>query len=279
MAGRLGALIVVLGLAPGRPLPHVAIAGSCAGSFPSLAAQTLFAGTVYQDRGYTLSVEPVAGHPSVWQFGLLLPPVGKEHVGDAYYGYAHAEVGPAGTRLCSSAQATYLPANLYATHYPRSVELRLDGIVDVAHLTARVTIAVAGRTIMIDEGNPSVPTTAASSASRTMDRLIATLNGRRWADVYALLAPQARQQIDEKTYARPFDHFFVSIATDGRGVLRSGLANDAIITAFGARAGYVQQVRVRLRRADGRIYDHHRVVELVLIRGTWYLGATDDWTH
>ncbi len=72
---------------------------------------------------------------------------------------------------------------------------------------------------------------------------------------------------------------FVSITKDGYGVPRSAHMSDVLMTAVGAQAGYLQRVRVQLRRSDGRVYIHHGVIELILVRGIWYIGATDDWTH
>ena len=274
------ALVAVLGLTGGRMSLHTAAAASpCAGPFPSLDAQTAFGGTRYEDRGSTLSVAPLTAHPVIWQFALSLPPRHGEHAGDTYYGYAHATPSPAGTRLCSSAPASFVPADPYAGHPPHAVALRLDGVVDATHLTAHVRITVAGRTIAINEGDPGVPPAQARAAARAMAILVATLNARRWAAAFAMLDPQTRRQLDEKTYADMFDHLFVSISADGRGVPRSAHVGDALMASAGARAGYIQRVRVRLRHPNGGQYVHRGVVELILLRGTWYLGATDDWTR
>ncbi len=274
------ASVAVLGLTSGHMSLHaVAAASPCAGPFPSLDAQTAFVGTRYEDRGYTLSVAPLTAHSVIWQFALSLPPRHGERAGDSYYGYAHATPDPAGTHLCSSAPASFVPADPYAGHPPRTVALRLDGGVDAAHLTAHVTIAVAGHAIEINEGNPGVPPAQARAAARVMATLVATLNARRWAAVYAMLDPQTRRQLDEKTYADTFDHLFVSISADGRGVPRSAHVGDALMASAGAQTGYIQRVRVRLRHPNGSQYVHRGVVELILLGGTWYLGATDDWTH
>lgn len=277
--GGLAVLVAALGLVSGRSPSFVAAATTCADPLPSLDTQTLFVGTHYDDHGYGFDVAPLAGHPSVWQFALSLPPAAGEHLGDTYYGYAHAATDPAGTHLCAATQATYVPADPYGKRHPHSVGLRLDGIVDTTRLTAHVTIVVAGRTIAVVEGDPGVPAAAAATAPRAMERLLAALNGHHWAGAYAMLDPQARRQVDEKTYARTFDRLFVGIAAEGRGTLRSVHVSDAIMAAMGAQAGYIQRVRVRLRRPAGQVYVHHGIVELILIRGTWYLGATDDWTR
>ncbi len=112
-----------------------------------------------------------------------------------------------------------------------------------------------------------------------MDRLTTALNERHWATMYAMLTPQVRSQVDEKAYTRMFDRLFVSITEDGYGVPRSAHMSDVLMTAVGAQAGYLQRVRVQLRRSAGRVYIHHGVIELILVRGIWYIGATDDWTH
>ncbi len=273
------ALVAVPGLTSDLVLSHANAAVSCAGPFPSLDTQTGFVGTQYEDHGYILNVAPLAAHPSVWEFGLILPPRHGERLGDAYYGYAHAVPSQTGARLCSIAPATYVPANLYGGQSPHSVGLRLDGVVDTVHLTARVTILVAGRTIVINESDPGIPLAQARAAARTMDRFITTLNERHWTAAYAMLDPQARRQLDERTYARTLGRLFVSITVEGRGVVRSAHVGDVIMGSAGARAGYIQRVRIQLRHPNGGQYIHHGIVELILLRGMWYLGATDDWTR
>jgi len=274
------ALVAVPGLTSDLVLSHVNAAVSCAGPFPSLAAQTGFVGTQYEDHGYTLNVAPLAAHSSVWEFGLILPPRRGERFGDAYYGYAHALPSQTGAHLCSIAPATYVPANPYGGQSPHSVGLRLDGVVDTVHLTARVTILVAGRTIVITESDPGVPPARARAAARATGRFITTLNARHWTAAYAMLDPQARKYVDERTYARTLGRLFMSIAVEGRGVPRSAHVSDDIMGAAGAQAGYIQRVRVQLRHPNGgRQYVHQGIVELILLRGTWYLGATDDWTR
>ncbi len=226
-----------------------------------------------------MNVAPLAAHPSVWQFGLILPPRHGERFGDAYYGYAHAVPSQIGAHLCSIAPATYVPANPYGGQSPHSVGLRLAGVVDTVHLTARVTILVAGRTIVINESDPGVPPAQVRAAARAMGHFITTLNERHWTASYAMLDPQARRQLDERAYARTLGSLFVSIAVEGRGVPRPAHVSDVIMGAAGARAGYIQRVRVQLRHPNGAQYIHQGIVELILLRGTWYLGATDDWTR
>lgn len=273
------ALVAVPGLTSDLVLSRANAAVSCAGPFPSLAAQTGFVGTQYEDHGYILNVMPLTAHSSVWEFGLIVPPRHGVRFGDTYYGYAHAVPSQTGVHLCSIAPATYVPANPYGGQSPHSVGLRLDGVVDTTHLTARVTILVAGRTIVINESDPGVSPAQTRAAARAMSRFITTLNERNWTSAYAMLDPQARKYVDERTYARTLGRLFVSIAVEGRGVVRSAHVGDAIMGASEAQAGYVQRVRVHLRHPNGGRYVHQGIVELILLRGTWYLGATDDWTR
>jgi hypothetical protein len=273
------ALVAVPGLTSDLVLSHASAAVSCAGPFPSLDAQTGFAGTQYGDRGYTLNVAPLDAHPSIWQFGLSLPPRHGERLGDAYYGYAYAVPSQTGARLCSIASATYVPANPYGGQSPHSVGLRLDGVVDTVHLTARVTILVAGRTIVINESDPGVAPAQVRAATRAMGRFVTTLNERCWAASYAMLDPRARKYVTENAYAGTLGRVFMSIAVEGRGVPRSAHMSDAIMGSAGAQAGYIQRVRVQLRHPNGGQYVHQGIVEFILLRGEWYLGATDDWTR
>lgn len=300
------ALVAVLGLTGGRMSLHTAAAAApCAGPFESLDAQTAFGGTRYEDRGSTLSVAPLTAHPVIWQFALSLPPRHGEHAGDTYYGYAHATPSPAGTRLCSSAPASFVPADPYAGHPPHAVALRLDGVVDATHLAAHVvhlsgTVPVqffAGQndavraTSLKVEGIIQTDDLSANinvwvdgthyhlktDHGQTQDpgpiaaRVLALIQAQDWNALYPYLADQIRVSYTQ-------GQFVQSMASQGNGGVLVGLAVSGTGHVSTSQLGYTfddQPISETTKAPDGTTATTTTHMYLLYEDGMWHYVSTD----